>query len=230
MVSFIKNLFSGFRRFMSTEKSAIPDLFESDCMVGIVKNETQLRVTLAENFYHTPAKNIYELALPIKYVALYTSAKTFGASKAGIFYYGKVASYKILPRFEITSLPKESTEPYFMFKVDKWEKLEKPVKPLEIAQVITITSFRLLKSAEYMPELYLKSREELALFKFLIGVCITGTDKKRYNFNGIKIGVTDDSIEVIFADGRRKKYDRYSYMNKPYALLRNITVHKNKRK
>lgn len=227
-MNFIKNLFSGFRRFMSIEKSAAPDLFESDCMVGVVKNEEQLKVNLAENFYHTPTKNIYELDLPIKYVALYTSVKTFGASKAGIFYYGKVTSYRVLPRFEITSLPKESTEPYFMFKVDKWEKLENPIKPLEISQVITITSFQLLKSAEYMPELYLKSREELALFKFLTGVCITGTDKKRHNFNGIKIGVTDDNIEVIFADGSRRKYDRYSYMNKPYALLRNIIVHGSK--
>ena len=200
------------------------NIFNNDCIVGVVKDKCQLEVNLEHNFYHVPAKLIYELDLPIKYVALYASIKTFGRESAGVLYYGEIAGMKAVPRNTISEIPKNSDEIYFVFKVKEWIKLEKPVKPLEVIGVVTMTSLALIKRSEYTAEIYMKNREEYYLFQFLKQICINGADRKKYNFNGTKIAAAGNTIEIIFSNGERRKLSRAEYSNKPFKLFRSIVI------
>ena len=200
------------------------DMFAEDCIVGVVKNQRQLEVNLEKNFYHVPAKLVYELDLPIKYAALYASAKTFGREKAGILYYGEITGVKVVPRNTIEEIPRDSNEMYFVFRVKEWKKLEKPIKPLEVMGVVTMTSLELIKRSEYTAEIYIKNREEYYLFEFLKQICINGADRKKYNFNGTRIAAAGDTIEIIFSNGERRKLSMADYKNKPFKLFRSIII------
>ena len=219
ILNFIKTLLS--------HESPVSSDGTADCLVGVVRNTHQLEVNLAKNFYHVPARFVYELDMPIKYIALYTSASGFGKESAGILRYGKITSLRSIPRYQITEIPKDSPEPYFVFYVEDWIPLEHPVRPLETAQIVTMTSLELIKKSEYMPELYMRSHEEFAFFQFLKAICITGADRKKYNFNGTKIAASGDTIEIIFRDGEHQKLSRDIYKNRPFALYRKIML-KNK--
>lgn len=204
------------------------NIFNNDCIVGVVKDKCQLDINLEHRFYHVPAKLVYELDLPIKYVALYASVKTFGRESAGILYYGEIISMKAAPRYTISEIPKNSDEIYFVFNVREWIKLEKPVKPLEVIGVVTMTSLALVKKSEYTAEIYMKNSEEYYLFQFLKQICINGADRKKYNFNGTKIAAAGKTIEVIFSNGERRKLNRAEYENKPFKLFRSIAIrHRN---
>lgn len=200
------------------------DMYASDCLVGVVRDRRQLEINLSQNFYHVPARFVYELDMPIKYVALYTSAAGFGKENAGIHRYGKIASFSAVPRYQIKEIPKNSPEIYFVFKVEKWETLERPVRPLETAQVVTMTSLALIRRSEYMPELYMRTREEFLLFGFLKDICLKGADRRRYNFNGTRIAAAGDVIEIIYRGGERLKVSRKIYSGRPFALYRKIMV------
>ncbi len=216
--AFIRRLFS-----LSTAPKAV-DISVCDCMVGVVRSPEQLKANIAHCFYHTPSRNVYELDMPVKYVALYTSAKTFGEENAGVRYIGKISHFEEVPRFMIAELPKDSRELYFVFHVESWEKLENPIKPLETASVITMTNYNLLMKSEYMPEISLHSWEEFRLFQFLKRICLNNADGERYNFNGTKITAKGNTIEIIFSNGVRRKIARSVYNGRPYALLKLIKL------
>ncbi len=218
-LEFVRTLFSGGGK---AEKR--PEVYETDCLVGVVRDRRQLEANLAGKFYHVPARFVYELDMPIKYIALYTSASTFGRGNAGIHRYGKIKSFRAVPRYQITALPKNSPEMYFVFEVEEWETLGRPVRPLETAQVVTMTSLALIKKSEYMPELYMRSEEQFLLFQYLKDICLNGADKKKYNYNGTKIAASGDTIEVIFKNGERRKFDRSIFNGRPFSLYRKLLV------
>ncbi len=221
------NIMKNIKTFLfGKSKQELPgDMFANDCLVGIVKDKIQLEANLKHCFYHIPARFIYELDLPVKYIALYTSIKTFGKENAGILYYGKIKETKVVDRYKIKSIPRNSAEKYYVFIVEKWERLEKPLKPLEIINISTITSIHLLKSSEFVAELYLKSWDEYWLFAFLKDICIHGVKRKTYNFKGTRIAASENKIEIIFADGDRRKLNRNEYKNRPFLLFRKIMLH-----
>lgn len=221
------NIMKNIKTFLlGKSKQELPDdMFANDCLVGIVKDKIQLDANLKHCFYHIPSRFIYELDLPVKYIALYTSIKTFGKENAGILYYGKIKETKIVDRYKIKSIPRNSAEKYYVFIVEKWERLEKPIKPLEIINISTVTSIRLLKSSEFVAELYLKSWDEYWLFAFLKDICIRRVKRKTYNFKGTRIAASENKIEIIFADGDRRKLNRDEYKNRPFLLFRKIMLH-----
>ena len=90
---------------------------KNNVLVGIVKDDIQYRTNIESNFYHIPAKRIYTLDLPIKYVALFKSDRIFPPNESGIYVYGKVKKYSFVKRYQITELPKVSNEEYLKFDV-----------------------------------------------------------------------------------------------------------------
>lgn len=223
----MRRLLSRIKAFLTNDKVDKTDFSRKNCLVGVVKNKFQLEVNLQNNFYHVPARFIYSLDLPIDYVALYQSSNTFG-EEAGIHYFGKIKSWRVVPRCEITQIPRNSTEPYFCFCVESWCKRATPVKPLETGGIVLFTNYNIFLKSEYMPELYMSSYEELRFFRFLEKVCIDYKSGIKYNYNGIRIGAYEAVIEVIYKSGEHKRFDKYSYMGKPYALYRTIMLHNKK--
>ena len=74
-----------------------------DVLVGALRNRYQLDVCLECDFYHMPATSIDPKT--VRYVAMYQSITLFGR-KSGIHWYGKVAEFEKVRRYEIDEIPR----------------------------------------------------------------------------------------------------------------------------
>ena len=82
-------------------------------------------------------------------------------SEAGISYYGKVIEIREVERREITELPKDSNELYYLIKIEKWIELPKKIEVMGYAvRRCLYSSEYLLKNSTMISELLIKSKEE----------------------------------------------------------------------
>jgi hypothetical protein len=71
-------------------------------------------------------------------------------------------------RYEITELPKNSAEEYVKFEIESWHFLKEIIKPVGYGiSVYTMTTLNTLKDAKELPELFMKSNEEVTLWRML---------------------------------------------------------------
>ncbi len=97
-------------------------------LIGSLSSEHQLSVCLSKGFYHIPAAIAGGDYRRIGYVAIYQSRRFFGAA-AGIRYYARVISARVLPRYEIREIPRQSSMPYVRFELEPWQILPVPIAP-----------------------------------------------------------------------------------------------------
>ena len=108
------------------------DWARQDVLVGSFRKMEQFNINLKDGYYYVPAKNFDTDKLPIRYVALYQSAKLFGAN-AGIRYYGEVLTTTRVKRKQIP-VPMSGNngdEPYYVFRVREWKTLNTPISVKE---------------------------------------------------------------------------------------------------
>ena len=104
------------------------DWSRQDVLVGSFRKMEQFKINHRDGYYYVPAKNFDTDKLPIRYVALYQSAKLFGAN-AGIRYYGEVLTTTRVKRKQIP-VPMSGNngdEPYYVFRVREWKTLNTPI-------------------------------------------------------------------------------------------------------
>jgi len=180
-------------------------------LVGSLRNKEQLEINLKGKFYHTKCSNINLAEHNIKLVALAQSKRQF-AGEAGITYYGKVVDIKVVKRNTISDIPSDSEEDYYVFKIDKWEKLYRKieVKGYQVVRIIYITEY-LLHYAEIVTELCIKSKVEYRFWQELmrisslteteIGESINKDSRiKGFSIEGMKIFIKDDEIRVEYSE------------------------------
>jgi uncharacterized protein len=136
-------------------------------LVGVVRNDKQLQANLKYGFYHIPVQRLKSGWQEAKYVALYIT-KYISEKENGILYYAKIKDVQIVKRCNIKELPSQSQDEYVKFILEPWEKLERIIRPVRYGiQVYTMTTLNTLKSAHTLPELFMKSREEVTLWRML---------------------------------------------------------------
>ena len=104
------------------------DWSRQDVLVGSFRKMEQFKINHRDGYYYVPAKNFDTDKLPIRYVALYQSAKLFGAN-AGIRYYGEVLTTTRVKRKQIP-VPMSGNngdESYYVFRVREWKTLNTPI-------------------------------------------------------------------------------------------------------
>lgn len=192
-----------------------------EVLVGNLSSNKQLEENLKYKFYHIPYKEIKPSLKFIKYVAIaQTKAKGFG-DDAGINYYGKVASFEVLKRSEIKEIPKDSLELYVKFKIERWEKLDKKI---ELAGYRVLrrfyTNLYLLKNANVISELLIKSEEDYRLFlelnrlvnrKDMINV---ETDKNVVDDDTTVVGIAFKNLKIFLDDGFYRVYNGKDFVDK----------------
>ena len=115
-------------------------------LIGSLSSEGQLSVCLIHGFYHIPAAIAGADFERIDYVAIYQSRRFFGAA-AGVRYYARVRSARLLPRYEIREIPRQSHVMYVRFELEPWQVLPVPIAPKGKGVTSARCSFsRLLKS------------------------------------------------------------------------------------
>ena len=214
------DLFDEYEDFVRGE-----DVSRRNLLLGAVKNTEQYETNLNCSFYHVPAE-VVELPEKVEYVALYRSKNFFLDSNPGVIHFGKVTSFKKLPRREINELNLSCSPdtPYFRFNVAEWLTLENPLKAKEIApQSCIMTSLYLLKNCRYVYELYLESNDEFKLYLGLRDVVAGVYDG--FFVNGSKVYVNFSRIILLTPKGKFsfpiKDYKRYTFetFTKIKALL-----------
>jgi hypothetical protein len=121
-------------------------------LIGSLSSEHQLSVCLSEHFYHIPASIAGEDYRRIGYVAIYQSRRFFGAA-AGIRYYSRVLSSRVLPRYEIREIPRQSSMPYVRFELGEWQILSVPIAPKGKGVTSARCTLSRLRSADNMHSL-----------------------------------------------------------------------------
>ncbi|ADY55391.1 Domain of unknown function DUF2357-containing protein [Syntrophobotulus glycolicus DSM 8271] len=213
-----------------TEKLVDNDLSVRDVMVGVVRSKEQLKANIAYKFYHIPVRRIADNRFPIHYIALYQSDNIFGHD-SGIRLYGSVLRCSTVKRKDITEIPTKSKQDewYYRFDVQEWTELNCPIKVREFGPRVNIfTNKFLLENSEYVPELYIRSTEELRLYtelKRLASVVKIDGDQDKvegFEFNNSIIRLANGEIAVHTSDGRYHSYSLKSFKNKPRSLFNEI--------
>lgn len=139
-----------------------------DVLVGGLRNSHQLDVCLRRRFYHIPKKYVADSELPVRFIALYQSKRSFGARGAGVRYYGAVTEMAEVTRREITEIKRDSDEIYYRFSVEKWETLDTVIAARETGvQTHIMTTEYQLNNSRTVPELLIGSPDDLKLYRFM---------------------------------------------------------------
>jgi predicted component of viral defense system (DUF524 family) len=138
-------------------------------MVGVANGSDHLEYHLRTRTYHIPADQLHRGWSHIEYVALYEPAGASADGLNGVRRWGRVVNAKLVERSEIAipSRRRRPTGQYVLFEVDKWQNVG-PVVPAGygVRRRIYTTPY-LLKRARQLPELSLKSEDEIRLWKEL---------------------------------------------------------------
>lgn len=197
-------------------------------LVGPIKDEKQLKVTLSGKFYHVPKKNVDFIKNNIQYIALSQPIGKF-KDEAGISYYGKVSKIIEVKRNEIAALNKKSDEIYYLISIEEWIKLPKKIEVngYSIRRCL-YTSEYLLNKVRMISELFIKSKEEYRVWYELRRF----GEKAKIRFengseevlhiecdNGIDIVAKGNSVEVYYGD-KTEVFDVYKFEKNIRRIIR----------
>ncbi|MFC5404668.1 DUF2357 domain-containing protein [Cohnella soli] len=136
-------------------------------LVGALSHEDQFRDLKRYGFYHVPLQHFtnHGTLSQLEYVAIYQSIKRFGRDQAGIAFYGRVKTWQVLPRREITEIPSRrgaTNELYVKLTVEEWvERDERIVPGGHGVKNILLTSKYIFDRATEVAELRLETEDQL---------------------------------------------------------------------
>jgi uncharacterized protein len=126
-------------------------------LVGLVPDQVNYDRFIKEAYYQIPVKHLRKGWQAADYVALYV--KNSLNTKNGVHFYGKIKEVKPF---------KDEREEYMRFHVDVWANLLQPIKPVNYGvSSYIITTLNTLKEAQELPELFMKSRGEMRIWRML---------------------------------------------------------------
>jgi len=169
--------------------------FDEKVLVGLVASKEDYFNFIREGYYQMPVSVLKKNWQEAKYVALYV--KNGVAKEHGVSEYGKITDITIVAI---------NHEEQVRFHVDYWDKLSEVIRPVHYGIAnYAMTSIHLMKEAKELPELFLKSRNELIIWRMLRRVS-----------NRIKVSLNERNL------------DEAAYVNS-YSI-KNIEIELNKKK
>lgn len=173
------------------------DWSRRDVLVCTFRNKEDLKQCLDKKAFCIAKSQVRDNALPVHYVALYQTKETFG-SDSGIRLYGEVIRTELVEhqnRQDEDALP---PAPFWRFTVREWLRLPSTIEALEAGFTKTFTNLFLLKHAEFVPELLLRSEAEYRFYSELkrrTGILLeSGWDES----NGFRFG----NAFILFNEGK----------------------------
>ena len=191
-----------------------------DVLVGTLRRPSQLDICLIHGFYHVPACQIPPQRMPIRYVAIYQSRSLFPGD-CGIRFYGRVKKCTLLPRWQISEIPKESKEPYYRLEIEKWEQLEPPIRVRELPFTHLFTNLFLLQHSRETPELDLRSPEEYGYYQALQLGAQWGSGMIFQHPNGT-VRLHREQLRICRRGHRRSSIPLAEFQRTPAAVFRRI--------
>lgn len=169
-------------------------------LVGLVDSPEAYRRFIRKRRYTRPLSKLKKGWQKASYIALYV--KQGITTKNGVFIYGKIKNVSVKKR-------------HIIFTVDVWENLPRVIKPVQygISNYI-LTTLDALKESTELPELFMKSQEEVHLWRMLRRISDQiktelddrrvdhATSVKKYRIKDIKILMQKENGEIILENER----------------------------
>lgn len=202
---------------------------QRNVLIGMVKSKDQFDANINNNFYHIPLKSVNLSAHGIKYIALYQTKNAF-KDDGGIQYYGQVSDIKIVKRSEIRKFPKDSSELYYRIEISEWMKLSKKIQINNFSlRRSGYTNLYLIKNAETVSELFIKTYKEFRLFQELKRI---SCNRASFQYNEEKVDafsiddltviIQDNIIKIIRGDKVIGQTYYYEFLKSPVKTLREL--------
>lgn len=195
---------------------------EKTLLIGAVRGEHQLEVSLRNGFYHIPADIPGTETLEITHVAICQSRRQFGEA-AGVRWYGAVKSVKKVKRSEIAALPRRSDREYWYIEVEKWKALPRPVTVDDGGGfVCRFSDMFSLKNSRFISQMFAQDKEEFLLYERLgayAGGPLVNRDgvvsRFRYKNRVITLGYG----EIFICGSEIKRYRAADFLASPRAVV-----------
>ncbi len=212
-------------QFFSQAKARItpsppPSWDNNTVLVGSLRNRQQLDVCLGCNFYHIPATMLTAEDLPVSHVAIYQSRRFYG-KKAAIRYYGKVTDTKLLPRYDITEIPREDDTLYYRFQIDAWQSLPHTIRATEMPASHLLTNRYLLLHSPTTSHLTMDSQDAYRQFCELLTLA-----KRRRSctiaMENIEVTLKQGSLIYTNGNGKIVTVSRQEFLTRPAMYFHQI--------
>lgn len=195
-------------------------------LVGLVSSKEDYTSFVREGCYKIAAYLLKKGWQEIKWIALY--AKSGVAHYHGVLEYGKIT--------DVTFEEVEGKE-YVCFHVEYWRKLKQTIRPVYYGIAnYTMTTIDTLKEAQELPELFMKTKNEMVLWRMLRRV----SDRVRleldrenldeangiesFSFKDIRIEIAKESGEVIFKNRNHEKKISFEILEKNPSYVFKLLV------
>lgn len=192
-------------------------------LVGLVHDQLSYSDFIRSRSYSIPISSLKKGWQEAKYIALYL--KDGVSNQKGIKEYGFINDVNI-------------QDDYVVYSIDLWKELKHTIAPVRYGiGTSMITSFTQLKEARELPELYLKSREEMILWKMLrrvsdriqIGLNHEEPDQASaivdFSFKDIQVVLNQETQEITFIKNDYQEVVPWSKLNsQPTAVFKLILL------
>lgn len=192
--------------FSANDRSILPRNIElkladidwnRNVLVGGMFNATELAAILDKKEYQIKCGNV-KVPDIVKYVALYQTKTNF-SNDSGVRYWGEVKNY---------IKKKAHGKQYYIFKVDEWKSLKKPIEVNEkMGGGVRYASKFALQYSALTTELFADTKElwrVLYELRHTFGLQFAETQGKEFLYDNVKLAFVDDEIEIRKTDTDEK--------------------------
>lgn len=197
-------------------------LLDDKVLVGLVASEAHYRAFIQNSLFEIKVDSLRKNWQEAKYVALYVKKEVFN-DKNGVTVYGKIN--------EITYIDNK-----VQFRVKSWRNLPRVIKPVNYGiSSYVMTTLNTLLEAEELPELFMKSSEEMILWRMLRRVSdrikidldnqiLDHANRiKEYRIKDVRIQLLKEQNQMIFLKQDQKLLmDINELRNKPVSVFRKL--------
>ncbi len=190
---------------------------EEKVLVGLVADRSNYVRFIQNRFYWLPERVLRKGWQEARYVALYVKQGVAGEN--GVALYGRICDVRWEGRRA-------------RFEVEHWIPLPRLIKPVRYGiATYLMTTLNQLKEAEELPELFMKSKEEMALWRTLRRVSDRiqleldaenvdeATRVKEYRIRDISIAIEGGQL-VFHKDGDKRTVPAETLKTNPTAVFR----------
>ncbi|MBT2720222.1 restriction endonuclease-like protein [Bacillus sp. ISL-46] len=176
-------------------------------LVGLVSNKEDYDLFIKEGYYSIPVEKLKRGWQHAKYVALYV--KSGVNAENGVLVYGKIQEVQPARASEIELI---------RFKVAYWMNLNPIIKPVHYGiSKYVLTTLSVLKEATELPELFMKSKEEMIIWRILRRVSDRikldlddseldhASSVMEYRIKGMKVIMHKSERNIVFVKNDVKK-------------------------
>ena len=190
-----------------------------EVLIGLVPDQKHLDIFLKSNMYFT--RRFDTNNLPIRYVALYEKG-------TGILHYGEVVSWYRDDRYNLPGRSKNQNQPYHVFKVLKWEQLDRTISISEYGpNPVAYTNYFLLNNSSTYSELLLTNEADYRFFTELkrrTGEAIISENEEStaFEFRQAKVLIDKNDIHVYSDHALVDTCTVHEFVRHPNAIFRRI--------